>query len=181
MRWPSMSMNPGVDAARLRSGVNTALGLAAAFAAGALVMYLMDPAAGRRRRALMRDKGMAMGHDARHLVHAKTKRAGDRLRGAVAKTRAHLSSEPIEDERLHDRIRSKMGRMVSHPHAIHVDVHYGRVVLKGTAPRAEADELVSMIESMRGVEGVHDLLVTEEEQRPPQPQLEGGEQQEMRH
>lgn len=180
MRWPSMSMNPGVDAARLRSGANTVLGLAAAFAAGALVMYLMDPAAGRRRRALMRDKGMAMGHNAQHFVHAKTKRASDRVRGVVAKTRAHLSHEPIEDERLHDRIRSKMGRLVSHPHAIHVDVHYGRVVLKGTASRDEADELVSMIESMRGVEGVHDLLVTEE-QRPPQQQLEGGEQQELRH
>lgn len=141
------------------AGVLTTLGqVAFAFAAGALVMFLLDPATGRRRRALVRDRGVSAGHDAQRFLRGKTKRVTDQLRGVAARTRAGLSSEPIDDELLHERIRAKLGRLVQHPHAVDVHVHDGWVQLKGMIAEDEFDELVHAVSAMRGVRNLESLL-----------------------
>lgn len=133
-------------------------GLAAAFAAGALAMYYMDPAAGRRRRALARDRGIAAGHDAEDFARGKSRHARDQLRGMFARTRSRLSREPVGDARLQQRIRARLGRLVERPGEVHVDVHEGRVVLRGTASTAEIDDLLDAIEAMRGVQVLDNRL-----------------------
>lgn len=138
--------------------MNTVLRIAAAFAAGAAAMYYLDPVVGRRRRALARDKEVAARHDATHFVRAKSKRAADHVQGAVARTGAKLSTEPVSDHQLHERIRAKLGRVVDHSGEVDVDVHDGHVVLRGSASAEEIDELMRTVSAMRGVEAIDNRL-----------------------
>lgn len=138
--------------------MNAVVRLAVAFAAGAAVMYYFDPVAGRRRRALARDQGVAAGHDVEDFARAKSKRATDRAHGVKARTRARLADEPVDDLQLHERIRSKMGRIVEHPGAITVQVSDGHVVLSGSASEEEIESLVDAVSSMQGVENIDNQL-----------------------
>lgn len=132
--------------------------LAAAVAAGAALMYIFDPQGGRRRRALARDRGVAAGHDLARVSRGKAKRAVDHLHGAAARTRARLRNDPVDDDRLHERVRSKLGRVVAHPHDVEVRVRDGRVVLSGHASRREIDTLVDTVASIQGVGEVDNML-----------------------
>src|SRR4051812_40098977 len=98
--------------------MNSVLRLATAFAAGAAIMYYFDPEGGRRRRALARDKGVGVGQDVGESARPGAKRAADQVRGAGARTRAGVMDEPVDDDRLRERIRSKLGRLVEHPGAV---------------------------------------------------------------
>ncbi|HEY0505359.1 MAG TPA: BON domain-containing protein [Lysobacter sp.] len=144
-------------------------GVALAFAAGALVMYLLDPVTGRRRRALVRDRTVSAGTDAQRYLRAKGKRATNHLRGVAARTRASLSHEPIDDDLLHERIRAKLGRVVAQPHAVEVHVHDGWVQLKGNIAEDEFDGLVATVSSMRGVRNLESLLRTSPQAVAPNP------------
>ncbi|HEV8693540.1 MAG TPA: BON domain-containing protein [Lysobacter sp.] len=132
--------------------------LAAAFAAGAVAMYFLDPMVGRRRRALMRDQGVAAGHDIENFVRARSKRVVGQMHGAVASARTHLSSGPVDDEQLLERVRARLGRLVEHPRAVEVAVRDGHVMLTGRASAAEIDHLMETISEMHGVEGVDNRL-----------------------
>ena len=128
--------------------------VAAAFAAGALVMFYLDPAAGRRRRALARDKAVATGHDAGRLARAKSKRAADRVRGIVSRTRSRWSHDAIDDDQLEARVRSRLGRLVAWPHGVEVRVRGGCVTLGGFAAEEEITDLVDAVALMPGVAAV---------------------------
>src|SRR5690606_14082211 len=111
--------------------MRTVARFAAAFAAGAALMYYLDPVAGRRRRALARDRGVSAGHEAEHLVRSRSRHAIDRAQGMMARARAGLSNSPVEDGQLYGRIRTRLGRMVAHPGEVSVEVEGGHVVLRG--------------------------------------------------
>lgn len=132
--------------------------LAAVFAAGALAMYYMDPSTGRRRRALVRDRSVAAGHDAGDFARGKVRHTRDHMRGFMARARERLSREPVDDDQLHERIRSRLGRLVSHPGEVHVEVSQGLVVLRGTASAVEIEDLVETVASMRGVHSIDNRL-----------------------
>jgi hyperosmotically inducible periplasmic protein len=143
-----------------RSALGTLTNVALAFAAGALVMYLMDPSTGRRRRAIVRDRGVSMRHDAERYVRGKSKRTVDRLRGVAARTRAGLAADPVDDDLLHERIRARLGRLVGRPHDVEVLVRDGRVQLKGHVAEEEFHDLLHAVSSMRGVQNLESLLRT---------------------
>jgi hyperosmotically inducible periplasmic protein len=134
------------------------LRIATAFAAGAVAMYFMDPLVGRRRRALMRDQGVAAGHNVEDFVRVKSRRAVHRLNGTVARTRARLSQGPVDDEQLLERIRSRLGHVLEHPRSVEVAVRDGNVVLTGRASATDIDHLMEAISGMRGVEDVENRL-----------------------
>ena len=138
--------------------MNRVLKIAVAFAAGAAVMYYFDPIAGRRRRALARDKRHAAMHDLEDYAETRAKHAADRMRGAVARTRGAMSNEVVDDDRLHERIRAKLGRMVGRPGQIEVQVRDGHVALSGQAQAYEIDELVATVSAMRGVVDVDNRI-----------------------
>lgn len=138
--------------------MNAVVRLAVAFAAGAAAMYYFDPIAGRRRRALARDQGIAAGHDVEHLARAKAKRTADRLHGAAARRRARLRDEPVDDLRLHERIRSQLGHIVEYPGAVTVQVNDGHVVLTGTASEEEIEQLHEAVWALPGVDGLDNQL-----------------------
>jgi uncharacterized membrane protein len=125
---------------------------------GAGLMYIFDPDRGRRRRATARDA-------ARHIVNAiddavgKTSRdLSNRAQGLVAELDSIFRCEEADDDVVAERIRSKFGRTVSHPHAIHVDVNQGRVTLSGQILASEVDQLLNRVWSVRGVTGVENRL-----------------------
>jgi osmotically-inducible protein OsmY len=135
------------------------LRITAAFGAGMALMYFLDPNAGRRRRALVRDRAVSTGHDVQRFASTNSRHVANHLRGVAARTRGRFAHEDIDDDRLEAQIRSRLGRLVERPHGVEVRVRDGCVVLKGTATAEEIDDLVAAIAAMRGVEEV-DCRVT---------------------
>jgi len=138
--------------------MKTLFRLAVVFATGAAVMYFFDPVRGRRRRALVRDRGEAVRHDLESFARTRSKRAADHMKGALARTRAAVAAGPVDDERLRDRIRAKLGHLIEHPSAVEVAVQEGRVVLSGRVDAEELDDLLDAVGSMLGVAGVENRL-----------------------
>jgi hypothetical protein len=62
-----------------------------ALALGAGIMYIMDPASGRRRRALVRDKASHYAHDATDTLSGKAHDLSNRAQGLYARGRRRLS------------------------------------------------------------------------------------------
>jgi len=125
---------------------------------GAGLAYFYDPNLGNRRRALVR-----------HQFHRLVNRVGDafdvtlrdiknRSYGTFSEVRSAVTSDEPSDRVLADRVRSEIGRYISHPRAIEVEAIAGVVVLSGPILADEADNLLSAVQSVRGVEQVEDNL-----------------------
>ena len=139
--------------------MNTRTGVIGGLGLGASVMYLLDPERGRRRRAMLRDGVLSRAIDSELFLKKSRRDIGNRARGMAAKTRNRVfPGRPVEDDVLAERVRSKMGRYVSHPGAIEVSVAAGQVTLRGPVLADEADGLVRAVESVRGVREVADRL-----------------------
>jgi hypothetical protein len=127
---------------------------------GAGLMYVLDPQQGKRRRALVRDK---MDRSLNKLDDALAKSGRDlanRTRGFMAETRNQfrLESNVPDDDVLAERVRAKVGRVVSHPSAIEVIADQGRIRVAGPVLAHEVSGLRRAISSVRGVAAVEDRL-----------------------
>jgi osmotically-inducible protein OsmY len=138
--------------------MNALLKVAAAFAAGAAAMYLMDPETGRRRRALVRERGNGAARGLQDSIAGAGRNVANRMRGTLAEAKSHVAGEPVDDDRLHDRIQAKIGHLLDRPSAVDVDVVDGHVVLSGEAPDDEAAALARYIAGMQGVSDVENRL-----------------------
>lgn len=125
---------------------------------GAGAMYLLDPDRGARRRSLLRDQGVHAGHKIGDGLAATARDARNRTSGAAAELRARFRRDQADDEVLHERVRSAIGRVVSHPRAITVVVSDGRVTLNGPVLADEVDDLVEQVREVRGVAEVRNEL-----------------------
>jgi hypothetical protein len=72
-----------------------------------------------------------------------------------------------------DRVRSKLGRIVSHPGAIHVTAQNGNVTLSGPVLSAEVPELLVCVNRIQGVNDVTNNLELHDEAG-NHPALQGG-------
>lgn len=127
-------------------------------ALGAALMYLFDPDKGKRRRALLRDQMVSGLNQLDDGVEVIARDLAHRAQGIWAQLRSTITNEPVSDEVLAERVRSKMGRIVSHPGAIEVQAEQGRVRLSGPVLRHEHEDLMAGIRSVRGVVDVEDNL-----------------------
>ena len=134
--------------------------LIAGMVVGAGAMYLLDPDRGVRRRSLLRDRGVHAGHRLGHGLAATARDARNRTIGAAAELRSRFRHEDADDAVLHDRVRSAIGRVVSHPAAISVTVSEGRVTLSGHVLTDEVDGLTDRVQRVRGVREVSNELET---------------------
>jgi uncharacterized membrane protein len=150
-----------------RGSVLTGIGV------GAGLTYFLDPDGGARRRARVRDTlthtatltGRAIATTGRDTLH--------RTSGTAASLRSLLRREEVEDEVLAERVRAKLGRLVSHPHAIRVTASNGIVTLAGPILTREAHGLLRAARHVRRVRDVIDQL--EYHDRPESiPSLQGG-------
>jgi hypothetical protein len=121
-------------------------------------MYLLDPEGGRRRRhEILRRTGRAGRGTAEGFGRA-ARDLGNRTRALFGACRRLFRREEATGERLAARVRSRLGRVVSHPRAIDVSVEDGRVVLAGPILSAEAERAVEEAARVRGVEHVDNQM-----------------------
>jgi osmotically-inducible protein OsmY len=138
--------------------MNGLMKAATVFAAGAAAMYFLDPVAGRRRRALSRDKTLAAGRDLQDSAREAGRRVSNRAKGAMAEAEAAIDrasdDAAVSDGKLEAQIRSRLGHMVARPGDIDVAVNDGHVVLSGTASE---EEVASVTRELAGLNGVSDV------------------------
>ena len=141
---------------------------------GAALMYFLDPLQGARRRAQARDQVTKLRHDAVDFSGKAWRDLVQRTRGVAAEARHRLhSGEPVDDETLTARVRSRLGHVVSHPRAIEVLVEQGRVTLRGEVPRVEQARLLRAVRAIPGVREVRDEMLPHV-QTADVPALQGG-------
>lgn len=141
---------------------------------GAGLMYLLDPDGGGRRRALARDKAVHGLKVSGRALRKTSLDVGNRTRGLVAEAGSMLHRGDADDRKLEERVRSKMGRHVSHPSAIQVQCQEGRVVLSGPVLASEADKLLHKVKKVKGVHEVESCLeIHESAENVPSLQGEG--------
>jgi len=138
--------------------VNKQLTAAAAGIAGAGIMYFLDPVFGKRRRALLQEKARHFSKLAGRGMNVVARDSSHRIQGLVGESTHALRTEEVEDDVLVERVRSAMGRAVSHPHSIEVDVTDGWVTLSGPVLAEEQRRLLQCVNKVRGVQFLEDRL-----------------------
>ena len=136
---------------------------------GAGLMYMLDPARGKRRRALVRDQVVHGAHelgDVGDRIAGKSQDLRHRARGALAETRARWRQEEVDDDVLEARVRAEIGRVASDPGAIEVTARNGRVTLTGSVPEGETQDLLATVGSVRGTEEVESRLQVQTDSEP---------------
>ncbi|MBI4510241.1 MAG: BON domain-containing protein [Deltaproteobacteria bacterium] len=121
---------------------------------GAGLMYFLDPDRGKRRRSSARGRIERSLHDLRDNVDAGIRDLRHRAIGTVAKARAVVSPERVPDKVLAERVRSAIGRDLSHPKWVEVTAQDGVVRLHGQALADEIARVVQCAEDVRGVKSV---------------------------
>jgi gas vesicle protein len=121
---------------------------------GAAVAFIADPQSGRRRRALARDQFVHASRKTRDALDATARDVANRTSGIVAATRSRLTDRSVDDRRLLERVRARLGRASSHPRAIDVDVCDRVVTLRGPILANEVDDLLAAVGSIPGVASV---------------------------
>ena len=125
---------------------------------GAGLMYLMDPDRGNRRRMLVRDQTVHGLHLGARAADKAIRDLQNRARGTVAEAWAAFRREELPDAVIAERVRARLGRLVSHPNSIEVTAQQGRVTLSGPVLEHEVRELISRVRSIRGVRDVNNRL-----------------------
>ncbi len=156
-----------------RRGRDSRFAWLAIAAASATLAYLLDPERGKRRRAALRDKSV---HGAVRLRDTAGKTIRDvehRVQGLEARAKAAFDAEPIPDYILTERLRSKLGRVVSHPHAVEITAKDGQITLSGSVLEAEVRDLLHLVNAERGVESVENRMKVLEGAAVPGPEARG--------
>jgi hypothetical protein len=130
----------------------------AGIAAGAGLMYFLDPGRGARRRADVAQRAGRALHDVEATVEAGARDLRHRAAGLAHEAKARVAHEAASDEVLAERVRAKLGRVTAHPRAVRVEVKDGRVSLAGPVLAAEHGRVVRSVRLVRGVRGVEDRL-----------------------
>jgi hypothetical protein len=108
--------------------------------AGAGLMYLLDPKRGRSRREFVGDKALHATKVASRQFWGSGRDLSNRARGFAAETTSRLAGETVPDEVLAERVRSKIGRVLSHPKAVDVSAEGGVKAVRHDTLRTYADE-----------------------------------------
>jgi len=126
-------------------------------------MYIFDPDRGKRRRARVRDKARHLANNADDAIAKTSRDFANRFNGVVAEAESLFTSGEASDQVLAARVRSKLGRIVSHPGSIKVEVADGHVTLLGPVLAREVDELLESVAAIKGVAGVANRLEVHEQ------------------
>jgi len=125
---------------------------------GAGLMYFLDPDRGKRRRAKVADKARHIARETNDLIGKTQRDIANRATGIVAAAESLFESDEAPDQVVVGRVRSKLGRVVSHPRSIKVTVTDGYVTLTGPILAKELDRLLKSVAVVRGVAGVKNAL-----------------------
>lgn len=142
-----------------KSGLLGGTGLFTGMGLGAVLMYFYDPRAGNRRRVIARDKLVSWSHQFNDAIRVAARDMSHRVQGTLAESRSLFLKKPQTPEVIEARIRSKLGRCVSHPSAINVVAEEGgRVILEGPILQREVEDLLNAVASVQGVTSIENRL-----------------------
>jgi hypothetical protein len=151
-----------VAASRWQGWARTVGPLAAALACGALIAYVFDPTAGRRRRAIAQARATGTLHRAGRRLTRLGRATGARSRGWISRAThpRFAMPPPVDDVVLVDRIRAVLFREHDFPKGrISIDAANGSVALRGEVERYEQiDQIESVVWGIPGVTDVENLL-----------------------
>lgn len=129
--------------------------------AGAGLMYFLDPDRGHRRRAKLADAAVHARHRERELVAKAIRDGRHRVQGITQRANQRTDRDN-SDEVVAGRVHTRLGRAVSHPHAIELSVNDGCVVLHGDVLEREAEAALAAARDTAGVRAVVDDLARHE-------------------
>lgn len=138
--------------------MNKLVALTSGAGVGAALMYLLDPQQGRRRRKYLYDQGFHYTLRLEDGITMALRDTENRAHGLRAEARARLMQGEAPDDVLVERVRSSLGRFVSHPRAIDVVAEAGVVTLSGPILAHEVDRTLAAVRGVRGVKQVIDHL-----------------------
>jgi uncharacterized membrane protein len=146
--------------------------LVAAAAGGAAMALAASALAKGPRRARLADRVTSVFHHLAALVGKAQRDIKNRSVGLAAWLSGWSQENYVDDEVLHARVRSTLGRFTTHAHGIRVSAHDGTVTLSGPILRQEAARLIHAAHRVRGVRRVENAL--EVHDRDDIPALQGG-------
>jgi hypothetical protein len=136
----------------------------AAGVAGAALAYFLDPAQGRRRRHVLRDRTLAIGRRSARRAARRRHYAASLARGKLQRTEAALRNgrHEYDDVTLAHKVETEIFRPADAPKgSVSVNAHDGVVELRGQLERQEEIErLVQAAAAVEGVARVENLLHT---------------------
>jgi osmotically-inducible protein OsmY len=129
---------------------------------GAALAFFLDPELGRRRRAMTRDRAVAIARrGGRRLDRLRRKMRSD-IAGKQARIAHSLTPVPlpVNDETLRDRVESELFRDPDIPKGqININAEHGVVVLRGELDHPEEINAVERrVKKIAGVTEVRNLL-----------------------
>ena len=127
-------------------------------AIGAFAMYFLDAQSGRRRRARTRDRLARAARVVNEAGKVTARDTAHRAQGMLADAKRLFRRDDVTDEALVGRVRSALGRVVSHPHAVEVGAGGGHVTLEGPVLAHEVRQLLRAVRNVPGVRAVADHL-----------------------
>jgi hypothetical protein len=128
-------------------------------AIGALGMYFFDPNRGRSRRSEMRDRAKGRARRIQHTLGVMGRDFYNRARGKTYEVTHYASRNRVSDEVLAERIRSGLGRCVTHPGSIQVEATDGHVILRGDILGSEVEAAVHCAKRYSGSKKLQNELV----------------------
>jgi hypothetical protein len=126
------------------------------------LMYLLDPAMGRRRRALLRDKAFRYWRKTGDTTGAASRDVANRARGLSEGIRSTATEGEGDDSVLEARVRSRLGHAVTHPSAISVSSDEGRITLSGDILQWELSNLLDELSGVPGVKAIDNRIAVHE-------------------
>jgi hypothetical protein len=109
----------------------------------------------------LRDVVVHTGHILETATGRATRDIENRAAGLAARAAASLVPQPPPiDDVLAARVRTRIGRLVSHPGAIEVKAASGRITLSGPVFEAEVEQLLEGVRAVPGVTQVDSELET---------------------
>lgn len=131
-------------------------------ASAATAAYFLDRENGHERRARFARGAERLARTIAEGAELGVRDGQHRLVGMTKKAWFAFRHEHLEDRVLVERVRSRMGRIVSQPHKIHVASDDGVVTLWGQASQEEISRLADVIAGMRGVKELRDHVEVRE-------------------
>jgi uncharacterized membrane protein len=140
-------MKPGTPIAALMSAL-----------AGAGGAYFLDPRLGRRRRARARDVVDHTVHEASRGMRGALRDLEHRAHGLITSLREQNGPHAMGDAAIVARVRSRLGHVCVHPHAVAVVCRDGVVELTGPVLRDDVQDVLRVAWTTVGVRDVVDRL-----------------------
>lgn len=137
-------------------------------AVGSFLTFIFDPKYGRRRRVLARDKARKLLSEGKHLSSKKARNMRNRIKGIPSKVSHSFRHNEVDDSVLVERVRSVMGRRVTHPKSVRVEATDGVVTLSGQILSREIGDLIHAIKRVPGVSRlINNLYIHESPEHVP--------------